>query len=481
MGFFDSSKTKETLEYLEAERKKLWQRVTDTEELIKKLEKEIEARTPEAERTAKGHSKKAAEFRNKTEERLKEAEVFLLSLQAELNEANELKQKISELLNEAEGDRSIINNSKTALDERTEEIVKSFDQLQTRISKVDEIYAKYPNIEVKINEVDGFIESIESNKDKATQALKNINTTRQEIQNLHREIFGYVDTNDEDEDVTIEGKKDQLENAYKELEENIEKSVVRISELTTESEKKFEKFNDSHQKKYDDIIKEINSLLPGAMTAGLSTAFAEKKNTEIETAKELKASFQKGIIGLVLASSLPIIISGILYFNSYDFDTIVLDFLPRLVFTFIPLYIPILWFAYSANKKYNLSKRLIEEYSHKEVLSKTYQGLANQINGLNDEYQSEELKLKLLNNFLQITSENPGKLISNYQVSDHPIMEALDQAYKYEAAVDKLEGIPGMGIIRVMLSKKANKHKDEARKLAEGDTGLDNESEENEA
>ena len=73
-----------------------------------------------------------------------------------------------------------------------------------------------------------------------------------------------------------------------------------------------------------------------------------------------------------------------------------------------------------------------------------------------------------MNNFLQITSENPGKLISNYQVSDHPIMEALEQAYKYEAAVEKLEGIPGMGKIKLMLSKKAEKYKENAKEIAEG-------------
>jgi len=56
-------------------------------------------------------------------------------------------------------------------------------------------------------------------------------------------------------------------------------------------------------------------------------------------------------------------------------------------------------------------------------------------------------------NFLQASSENPGKLISNYETSDHPIMEALEQSYKLQIVIDKLAGIPGLGKIADILDK----------------------------
>ena len=43
---------------------------------------------------------------------------------------------------------------------------------------------------------------------------------------------------------------------------------------------------------------------------------------------------------------------------------------------------------------------------------------------------SEELRIKLLNNFLIVTSENPGKLILNYQKSDNPILNFFDRDKK---------------------------------------------------
>jgi hypothetical protein len=96
----------------------------------------------------------------------------------------------------------------------------------------------------------------------------------------------------------------------------------------------------------------------------------------------------------------------------------------------MPLYIPLIWTTISANKKVNLSKRLIEEYSHKQVLSMTIQGLSNQIDELDNDDIAEELRTQLLASFLKVTSENPGKLISDYQKSDNPMLNFFDRDRK---------------------------------------------------
>src|SRR5690606_22494163 len=98
---------------------------------------------------------------------------------------------------------------------------------------------------------------------------------------------------------------------------------------------------------------------------------------------------------------------------------------------------------------------------HKEVLSKTYEGLATQISNINNPDHSEDLRFRLLSNFLQVSSENPGKLISNYEASDHPVMEALEQSYKFQLALDKLESIPGLGKVAAILERKAKRKLDE--------------------
>ena len=145
--------------------------------------------------------------------------------------------------------------------------------------------------------------------------------------------------------------------------------------------------------------------------------------------------------------------------------------MPRLVLSILPIYIPILWIAYSSSKKLNLSKRLIEEYTHKEVLSKTFEGLSTQINNLEDSQITKDLKNKLLYNILEISSENPGKLISDYNKSDHPLMDALDKSVQLANSVEKLSKLPGIKKLTSVIDKKAKNI------LAENDTkankGLD--------
>jgi hypothetical protein len=143
--------------------------------------------------------------------------------------------------------------------------------------------------------------------------------------------------------------------------------------------------------------------------------------------------------------------------------------MPRLVLAILPLYIPVLWLAYSFNKKMNLSKRLIEEYTHKEVLSKTFEGLSTQIQYIDDADISADLKTRLLYNILEVSSENPGKLISNYNKSDHPLMDALDKSIKLNHSIEFLAKVPGMSKLVEILEKRGSELLEkESKKAVDG-------------
>ena len=120
----------------------------------------------------------------------------------------------------------------------------------------------------------------------------------------------------------------------------------------------------------------------------------------------------------------------------------------------LPLYFPVLWLAWNANKELKLSKRLIEEYTHKEVVSKTYQGLAEQVKNLDKSDVSYQLKERLLYNLISVNSENPGKLISDYNKPDNPLMDILDRSVALATAFDKIKGIPGLGRLSSYLDRK---------------------------
>lgn len=419
---FDGKNSKK-FDYLDEERLKIWERIAI-------LEKRIDEKPSDIEREAKQASKKAAEFRNKAEERLTEAIEILERITKTETLMNDKADSISKIKDEIDTFNQLSAETSNTISERSEKLLIS-------INKITEVLDEHPELETEAEELEIVLANIQENSSKANSTYKGILAKKLEIDELHREIIGYEDEDEDGEIVNIEGLKSDLETSYSELKESAKELNIQLEKLKTYSKEQYDGFISSNQDainttkkkandEYDEIKKRISTLLPDALTAGLSSAFITKKKEEEDLFKEYKKSFNKGILALTLVSVLPIAIS--VFFLSTGSTLIeVVERSPKVILSFLPLYIPLIWTTISANKKVNLSKRLIEEYSHKQVLSMTIEGLSNQIQNIEDNTLSEELRVKLLYNFLTVTSENPGKLISDYQKSDNPILNMLDR------------------------------------------------------
>jgi hypothetical protein len=476
MGIWDRGSKDEKLAYLEEERQLLWDRVGVLQEGLVSMREEFLITTTDDVKNAKENSKKTSEYRNRVKGKLSEVEEIVQNLNFELEKAREIKNEINDFNTQAATQKLSIDEAKSRLDDSESEYERKLEAIESRTSSFQAILDKYPDLDDQMAKVDDFILEVENNVDKSDQSLGVLNKKKVEVDNLHRKIFGYVQTNEETGiETKIEGLKDELEDAYGKISADLEESKKRINEQHSNYEKSYEKFQKSYKTKYAKINEDIAALLPDALTAGLSSAFSKKKDEEVNSSKILQSRFNVGIGLMIGVSLIPAFISVYFLFNGKSLEDVILS-LPRMVLAILPLYVPIVWFTYSANKKLNLSKRLIEEYAHKEVLSRTYEGLSTQISSISDDAQSEELRFRLLSNFLQVTSENPGKLISNYEASDHPLMEALEQSYKFQMTVDKLEGIPGMGKVAAMIERKTKrKAKERIEKVEEALSEVDDE------
>ena len=113
-----------------------------------------------------------------------------------------------------------------------------------------------------------------------------------------------------------------------------------------------------------------------------------------------------------------------------------------------------------------LGPSTIEEYTHKEVISKTFEGLSKQVEQI-DSDNVRELNLKLLYNIINMTSDNPGQLIKGFDQSDHPLIEVLNNIMKSEKSLDNLSNIPGIALIIEQLQKRLNKIKSKNKETIE--------------
>lgn len=452
-----------TLDYLEEERKKLWAEVVKQADTVNILltnlnefkEQLVEVKTiaetkvTEDETVIKGIRNKTSEYKNKIVESYNLAENTLKDIQEKSVALEELNKSIQEI-------STNINTLEASIETKSKEIEKIYETIIGINNNYDEELEKCTNFvndsEQKIAE----IKNIESQISKTHENIKELSSNiqnfkaksmerRDAIKELYNEIFG---SKTEDGEET-EGLKDELDACYDELTENFEKLKNDFIELKNSKEKDFDNFKSLKEIDYNELKAKIQSLLPGAMSAGLSSAYNHKRRLEEKTRAKAEITFNIAIVVLVVISAIPVGIASILLFL-VKLDVLeVIKYLPQLLGLIVPIYAPVVWVGLTSSKKVNQSKRLIEEYAHKEAISKTYEGLSREVGKLDDE---ENLKERLLFNIISTSAENPGKLIQGFNKPDYPMIEIIDKftkLLKTAKSTDELqtimEGIVSLG------------------------------------
>lgn len=453
-----------SIDYLETERIKLWEKLLYIEDLYSKNSTELE-------RDSWQNNRKISEFRNKCEASKEEALLHLESIRAKLDELKQLNSEYKNFSGEIDVIKTDVLSWKDEIESIYNEIIERKNSIEISIAKLEEIFSQQSLYVQKINKLEEITSKGEEASSKIDAIFKSVLPRKKEIDDLYFEIIGYKESDEKTgKETKIAGLKGQLEEAYVDIERNFSELTKNFDKFTIESNNTINQFLTDWEAKYLGIYKKIESLLPNALTAGLSSAYQKKREDEIEASRILEKNFKSSIAFLVAISLIPFFVSIYFLIDNVSLEDVVLK-MPRMVLSILPLYIPILWVAYSSNKKINLSKRLIEEYTHKEVLSKTFEGLSSQISNIEDSEVSSELKIKLLFNMLEVSSENPGKLISDYNKSDHPLMEALDKSIQLTNAVNKLGKIPGFSKLAKKLDERAESILEENERKANAGLG----------
>jgi len=408
---------------------------------------------------------KCTEYKNKCESR----EQTINILHTDIVKKSQNIEVLLEKIHENELNISTINKSSISMQ-------SNIELLTEKIELLDSLFEGKEDLTDKLSELTSVYEEGSDLSNKIVAIYNSIKKKKDDIEALSYEIFGYEEENEENESEHINGLKDELEKSYTDIEKNFQTLQEALNTVGAQTNTKYKQFIKSKEEIYENLVSDIEKLLPKALTAGLSHAFSEKRKSEILDGKKLSRDFLSAIKGLVAISFIPFAVSTYLLFNGTSLLN-VLNEIPRMVLSILPLYIPVIWLAYSSSKKMNLSKRLVEEYTHKEVLSKTFEGLSKQIENIEDTEISSELRTKLLYNILSVSSENPGKLISDYNTADHPLMDALDKSVKLSDAIDNISKIPGLSKLSQILEKKVETlHQVQEVKTEEGLSKIKNDN-----
>lgn len=443
---------------------------------ISNIETEIRQRPADAEQQARTAATNAAAF---------EAQVRSNAgaVQAALNELNQYKADALQELQTLQAEKANaaarsealtqqINTTQAAYNQFLEAKNVADAQIADVTHKVNQSKALLEQAEAlpeALDETQGILTDSKSIADGIKALLAHATSRKSEIDELHKKILGQDIAGEEGKSEHIDGLKDELEKSYRSLNEqaqNLTSSMESLaSSISAKHDKvlderniKFEELLSTSTARYESVNKQLTGLLPGAMAEGLSAAYEAKKEEESVALAKFEKAFNKAILALVCISVIPLAVDiYLLAFAGKSLMQVIQD-TPKLIMAILPVYFPMLWLAYSTNKKLNLSKRLIEEYTHKLVLGKTFSGLSNQIETLpHQSAVKEELRTRLLFNVLQVSAENPGKLITDYNKADHPIMEALENSGKLSDSMDAIAKIPGFSSIAKKLVERSEK------------------------
>ena len=183
------------------------------------------------------------------------------------------------------------------------------------------------------------------------------------------------------------------------------------------------KFEKEQRTKYIALNSEIETLLPGATSAGLATAY-----------KNLKVSFNDPIknANRIFFVAVGLMIFGAFYTTVESVGWFYISFLKvsdwsdtfKTLAHKIPYFAPVIWLGYYATKRRSEFQRLQQEYAHKEALASSYHSYKQQLKDLDSE--DSEMQKAFIIKAIDSMAHNASETLDGKHGDKMPAHELLE-------------------------------------------------------
>ena len=192
----------------------------------------------------------------------------------------------------------------------------------------------------------------------------------------------------------------------------------RVTELVSlENEQKIK-----HKAMFD----QIESLLPGATSAGLATAYENLKNSFKEPIDKFTKFFYWSLIGLGFAAFVMAIkdVSLVPIFAINFVDVPEWDVILKALIYKVPFIAPVVWLALFSATRRSQYERLQQEYAHKEALARSYESYKKQLLDLKGD--SEDLQKVLISKAIDSIAYNASVTLDGKHEEKLPAQKILE-------------------------------------------------------
>lgn len=234
-----------------------------------------------------------------------------------------------------------------------------------------------------------------------TELLASATSEHQELQKFYERIFGSsLKSGDEMHDGGLKG----------ELE-------ARLDQLN--------KYEKEQRTRHDAIFLKIESLLPGATSAGLATAYKALKDNFKNPIKMYTIAFY-GSLTVLLMGGLALVSDSITlwpfrveFAHSSGWEEML-----RTLLTRAPIIIPIVWMAIFSATRRSQYERLQQEYAHKEALASSYESYKKQLQDL--KVDADVLQRELISKAIDAIAYNASRTLDGNHTEKLPALQVLE-------------------------------------------------------
>lgn len=225
---------------------------------------------------------------------------------------------------------------------------------------------------------------------------------RKELHLFHEKIFGPEPT--DDDETRQGGLKEELDARLAQL------AIVEVEQM----------------RRHAALFSKIESLLPGATSAGLASAYKKLKDEFELSIRKYTQAFYASLCVLVLGGLIVVTDSiavwppSIRFVQAHDWQGLLQTLLTRL-----PIVLPVVWFAiYSATRR-SQYERLQQEYAHKETFASSYENYKKQLQDL--KVDADVLQRELIAKAIEAIAFNASKTLDGNHVEKPPAMHLMDK------------------------------------------------------
>lgn len=427
-------------EYLNEERVKLWAKTQELESLIgnvqqtilethntdkKELDKKLKeldknvlevrgianAKTPENVQTAMSAAQSAVQKKEEIETILQ----YVITRKKEIDSTEKLLREVSDMQQKV---ISVYVESNNAI----KEIIDNKKIVESNAKIIVEILNKAQKAEsesqAKWTTANQQAQNIANLSAQTTADIANIKVSKDSIETTKKEILLLKDVCDKEHKLWTDKFVALEDESSTNLDSLLTDKKNILDALYNNQEKLLTKLHEEFTEKHTELSQTIETLLPGATSVALATAFAERK-IAIEKTKTFWA-------GALIVSAIGLVIFGFISLycpNSHD----VISSIPARMIIIAGLII----LEEFARRNYNIISRLAESYAYKEALAKSYLGYKKEMMDIcmPDKDISAETKSVsvLVKTFLDKLEDEPGKHVFDKEKQVTGISSALEK------------------------------------------------------